>query len=59
MSTEKVARYIVETKYEQIPDEAVDVAKKLILDTLGVALAGCDEPGSKLITEYVNEEALA
>ncbi len=56
MSTEKIAGYIVDTKYEQIPDEAVDVAKKLILDTLGVALAGCNEPVSKLITEYVNEE---
>ncbi len=56
MSTEKLARYIVETNYEQIPNEALDVTKKLILDTLGVTLAGCNEPGSKLITEYVKEE---
>ena len=56
MSTEKVAAYIVQTDYGQIPAEAVDAAKKLILDTLGVTLAGCREPGSRLIAEYVRDE---
>ena len=56
MSTERVARYIVESAYEGIPDEGLDITKKLILDTLGVTLAGSREPGSRLITEYVRRE---
>lgn len=56
MSTEKVAAYIAETEYAQLPAEAVAVAKKLILDTVGVTLAGCQEPGSKLIAQHVRDE---
>jgi len=56
VSTETIAAYIAQTEYGQIPAEAVDAAKKLILDTLGVTLAGCQEPGSKLIAEYVRDE---
>lgn len=56
MSTEQVARYVTETSYESIPREAVQAAKKPILDTLGVALAGCTEPVSQLLTEFVQAE---
>ena len=56
MSTERVAAYIVQTDYGQIPAEAVDAANKLILDTLGVTLAGCQEPGSRLMAAYVRDE---
>ena len=56
MSTEKIARFIAESTYEQLPEEAIATAKGSILDYLGVALAGGGEPGSRLITEYIREE---
>jgi len=56
MSTEKIARFICQTAYEQIPNQAVELAKRCILDCLGCALAGGEEPGSKIIVECVKEE---
>ncbi|MBN2062041.1 MAG: MmgE/PrpD family protein [Deltaproteobacteria bacterium] len=38
MSTKDVARNIVNTGYEDLPEEAVEATKKSILDTLGVML---------------------
>ena len=36
----KLARYITNTGYDDLPDKVVDAAKKCIIDTLGVAVAG-------------------
>jgi 2-methylcitrate dehydratase PrpD len=52
-NTERIARFIVNTTYEALPEEAIKFAKQGITDCLGCALAGCPELGSKLITEYV------
>jgi 2-methylcitrate dehydratase PrpD len=38
--TEKIADVIANTRYEDLPVEAIDLAKPLILDSLGVAIAG-------------------
>lgn len=56
MSTESIARYIAGTSYEDLPSEAIQVGKKLVLDTLGVALAGSSQPGSRILTQLVQEE---
>ncbi|MBI2881992.1 MAG: MmgE/PrpD family protein [Candidatus Tectomicrobia bacterium] len=44
--TERLVEHLVEVKYEDLPPEAVEGAKKMVLDTLGVALAGSSAPGS-------------
>ncbi len=51
MSTEKLVKFVVETSYDELPKEAVDNAKKCILDGLGVAVAGSAEPAGRIITE--------
>ncbi|MFC2039261.1 MmgE/PrpD family protein [Chloroflexota bacterium] len=56
-ATERIASFIVETGYDQIPEEAVKVAKVAILDCLGCALAGSLEPAARIITQYVKEMA--
>ena len=56
MATEKLAEYIVNTPYESIPEQARLSARRAILDCLGVTLAGFDDEGSKLITEFVKEQ---
>ena len=40
-SSYKFARNFVNTNYEDIPEDAVAIAKREILDILGVALGGC------------------
>jgi 2-methylcitrate dehydratase PrpD len=54
-ATEKIARFIVETGYENIPGDAVEKAKRTALDCLGAALAGVVEPVSRTITGYVTK----
>src|SRR5262245_64292240 len=54
-ATEKIARFIVDTGYEDIPRDAVEKAKRTALDCLGAALAGAVEPVSQSITGYVTK----
>lgn len=54
-ATEKVAAFISKTKYNDIPKEAGDAAKKAIIDYLGVALAGSAEPVAKTMIELVKK----
>jgi 2-methylcitrate dehydratase PrpD len=54
-ATEKIAGFIVDTDYENIPRDAVDKAKRTALDCLGAALAGVAEPVSQAITGYVTK----
>jgi 2-methylcitrate dehydratase PrpD len=52
-ATEKIARFIADTGYEDIPRDAVEKAKRTALDCLGAALAGTVEPVSQAITGYI------
>ena len=51
--TEKIAQFIAETRYEHIPGEAVRIAKRAILDWVGVTIAGANEPITRLLFEHV------
>jgi len=42
-----IARNIVETNYEKLPPDVVDVTKRLVMDTLAVSLCGSSEMGAK------------
>src|SRR5262245_58216153 len=54
-ATEQIARFIVETGYEDIPRDAVEKAKRTALDCLGATLAGVVEPVSQTIAGYVTK----
>ena len=54
-ATEKIARFIVDTRYEDIPRDAVEKAKRTALDCLGAALAGVSETVSQAVTGYVTK----
>src|ERR1043166_9329606 len=56
-ATEKIARFIVETGYQDIPRAGVDKAKRTGVDWVGAALAGVTEPVSQTITAYVTKLA--
>ena len=55
MLTEKIARFIAQTEYGQIPEDAVKLAKKAILDCIGNCLAGSLTPEGNIILEYIEE----
>lgn len=54
--TARIARFVVETKYERIPSSASLTAKKAILDCLGVALAGSKEASAKICAQIARQE---
>ncbi len=54
--TERVARFVVQTRIDTMPGEVVAAAKTAILDCLGVALAGSKEEGTRICAEQVRME---
>jgi 2-methylcitrate dehydratase PrpD len=52
----ELAERIVRFRYENLPGEAIREAKRAILDTLGVALAGCSEPAVTLVRKVLAVE---
>src|SRR5262249_481311 len=50
-----VAEFVAATRYQNVPPETVRVAKKHILDTLAVGLAGVPAEGSDIVRRYVEK----
>ena len=48
-ATASVAEFIVKSRWEDCPPEAVEAARRAILDCLGVMLAGSVEPPARII----------
>jgi 2-methylcitrate dehydratase PrpD len=55
-ATEIVAKWIVNTSYEDIPPEAIRVANESCFDLLGVILAGSVQPVGQIIQQYVSDQ---
>lgn len=51
--TEHISRFVLETRYEDIPAAVRALGKTHILDALGLALAGAAAPGSRILQEYI------
>src|SRR5258708_39111044 len=51
--TDYVARFIVDTRYEDIPNDVIELARKSILDGLGLALCGSAARTGEIAREYV------
>lgn len=52
--TEEISDFIVSSGYESFPPKAVDLAKRCIIDGLGVMIAGMREPSVQIIRQYVH-----
>ena len=50
-----LAKNIVDTRFENLPEEAVKVAKKFIIDSIGVAIAGSSADGNAEVMEVIRE----
>jgi 2-methylcitrate dehydratase PrpD len=53
--TKKLAEFVQDTNYKDIPSEVIEKGKHCILDCLGSALGGIDDDASKIIIEYIKE----
>ena len=53
--TECIAKFVVDTRYEDIPQEVLEISKRQLLDVLGVALAGCQQPLGIIMKDYVTK----
>ncbi len=51
--TDEVVEFSTKTGYDDLPDDIVQVAKRHILDSIGVTMAGSLEPVTTMITKYV------
>jgi len=49
------AKNVVNLNYNELPAEVVEIAKRDILDTLGVAIAGSSEPGGEELMALAEE----
>ena len=54
-ATENVAKWVVNTSYEDIPPDAIRVANESCFDVLGVILAGSAQPVGGIIQQYVSD----
>lgn len=55
--TKKLADFVLETTYDDLPEEVTEHVKACILDWIGVALAGSLEPPSKIMASIIKETA--
>jgi 2-methylcitrate dehydratase PrpD len=51
--TRQVADFIVRTRYEDVPREAIELGRKSILDGLGLALVGAAGPSGQMARRYL------
>jgi 2-methylcitrate dehydratase PrpD len=53
--TDYVGRFVVTAKYEDIPQEVIELGKKSILDGLGLALAGSHAETGPICRDYLSK----
>ncbi len=56
-TTEILARFVANTTFDTLPEAAVKVAKRQILDTVGVALLAHEEPTARIALNFLREVA--
>ena len=55
-ATAHLAEFVTKSRWEDCPAEAVDIARRAILDCLGVMLAGSIEPAARIVAEVARAE---
>jgi 2-methylcitrate dehydratase PrpD len=52
----RLAEFVVKSRWEDVPAAAVDAAKRAVLDTVGVMLAGAVEPPAQIVRRLAEIE---
>jgi len=53
--TEKLSNFIIQTRFEDFPEEVIETGKTCFLDWIGVALGGMKDPSIKILVDHVQE----
>lgn len=53
--TRKLAEFVVQTTYEDLPEDVITQTKRCFVDWTGVALAAADSPTAKILSDLVQE----
>ncbi len=53
--TAEIVSFVCKTKFNDIPEEVVGLARGFVLDGLGVILSGSTERGAKILHDYVRK----
>ena len=53
--TERMAEFIVETNWADFPELVTERAKKAVVDTVGVTLAGVNEPVGRTVADFARK----
>ena len=56
--TREVASFVVDTGYETLPGEVIDLGRKSILDGLGLALSGSVAESGEIVQDYLEAQGL-
>ena len=56
--TKYVGTFVTQTKYQEIPSDVIELGKKSILDSLGLALAGSRAESGSISRRYVEQAGL-
>ena len=54
-SMDQLVDWAIKTRYEDLPNEVIEVVKRLTIDTLGITIAGSSAPGCKTVVELMKE----
>ena len=54
-ATKKLCNFVLKTKYEDLPEKSINIAKGCILDCIGVSLAACVHPIAEILESYLKE----
>ena len=57
--TREVASFVIDTTYDELPDDLLDLSRKSILDGLGLALSGSVAESGRLVQEYLLSQNLS
>ncbi len=55
-ATARIAEFVAKSRWEDLPHQAVEQAKRAILDSVGVTLAGSVEPSARIIQKVAEAE---
>lgn len=54
-ATQKLVSFVLNTKYDDLPKEAIQRVKHCLLDGLGVTLAGYRHPAAKIVLDHAQD----
>jgi 2-methylcitrate dehydratase PrpD len=57
--TQEVGSFVVQTRYDALPDQLLELGKKSILDGLGLALSGSVAESGQIVQEYLRSQNLS